>query len=102
MFSVGIDLGGTNIAGAIVDKDGRIVRKKSIPTYRERDYSEIIKDIGKLCLMLIEEENIALNDIHSIGLGSPGTVNNTTGIIEYANNLKFNQVSSGGRIKKIY
>ena len=36
MYNIGIDLGGTNIAAGIVDFDGNILVKDSIPTQRER------------------------------------------------------------------
>ena len=37
MYLIGIDLGGTNIAVAIVGEDFRIVKKKSVPTGTWRD-----------------------------------------------------------------
>jgi len=92
MYSIGIDLGGTNIAAGIVSEEGKILIKKSVPTFREREYKLIIKDMANLCLDLINEGNLSLEDITSIGLGSPGTINNDKGIIEYANNLKFKDV----------
>ncbi|MCT4542450.1 MAG: ROK family glucokinase [Vallitalea sp.] len=100
MYNIGIDLGGTNIAAAIVAENGTIIRKGSVPTKREREYPEIIKDMAMLALKLIEEENIKLDDIYSIGVGSPGTPNPQKGIIVYANNLNFNNVPIRDEIRK--
>ena len=44
MYNIGIDLGGTNIAAAIVAEEGMIVRKGSTPTMKERTYEPIIKE----------------------------------------------------------
>ena len=55
MYYLGIDLGGTNIAAGIVDENYKIIKKKSVPTLAHRDGKEIIKDMAKLCLSLIED-----------------------------------------------
>ena len=88
-YYIGIDLGGTNIAAGIVDENYKIVKKKSVPTLAQRDGKEIIKDMGKLCLSLIEECGLTLDDIAYAGIASPGTANSETGVVEYANNLPF-------------
>jgi len=45
MYSIGIDLGGTNIAGGICNSSGHLVVKKSIPTLSWRGADSIIEDI---------------------------------------------------------
>ena len=89
MYNIGIDLGGTNIAAAIVDENGNILRKGSVPTKRERDYTEIVKDMALLALQLVKEHGLKNSDIHSVGIGSPGTPDTEKGLIVYANNLRF-------------
>ncbi len=88
MLYIGIDLGGTNIAAGIVDENGKILRQGSVPTLAERPIEEIVDDMAKLCLHLIEEEGLSMDQIESVGLGCPGTVDNANGVIAYANNLK--------------
>ncbi|GKX30382.1 glucokinase [Vallitalea longa] len=100
MYNIGIDLGGTNIAAAIVAEDGTIIRKGSTPTLREREYQPILKDMAMLALKLIEEEGINLEDIHSIGVGSPGTPDPENGIIVYTNNLNFKNTPIRDEIRK--
>lgn len=92
MLHVGVDLGGTNIAAGIVDKEGRILLKKSVPTFRERKPEEIIQDMCMLIESLIEEKNLTLRDIKSIGIGSPGLHDRQNGITIYNSNLGFNNV----------
>ena len=52
---IGIDLGGTNIAAGIVDENGNIICKGSVPTLRERGNDAIVADMAKLSLKLVEE-----------------------------------------------
>ncbi|MBQ7906436.1 MAG: ROK family protein [Clostridia bacterium] len=89
MYYLGIDLGGTNIAAGIVNDDYKIIKKKSVPTLAHRDGREIMKDMGKLCLDLIKEAGLTVNDIAYAGIATPGTANSETGVVEYANNLPF-------------
>lgn len=87
MLYAGIDLGGTNIAAGLVDENGQIVIKGSVPTGKERPYGEIIKDMAELIKELMDSAKVTLNDVKSIGIGSPGTPDNARGILVYANNL---------------
>jgi glucokinase len=100
MYNIGIDLGGTNIAAAIVSENGVIIRKDSIPTMGERDYTEIIKDMALLALKIVEDEGLTLNDINSVGVGSPGTIDIEKGIIVNANNLNFKNTPIRDEMKK--
>ncbi len=100
MYYIGIDLGGTNIAVGIVLKDGTIIRKASIPTFRERSYQEIIKDMAMLTLKLLEEENVKIEDVNSVGIGCPGTPNEKEGVIVYSNNIKFKNVPLRNEFQK--
>ena len=108
MYYLGIDLGGTNIAAGIVNDEYQIIKKKSVPTLAHRDGKEIMKDMGKLCLDLINEAGLTLNDIAYAGIATPGTANSETGVVEYANNLPFKNfpiadlLTEYTGIKKVY
>jgi glucokinase len=89
MYRIGVDLGGTNIAAAIVSEDYKIIKKMSVPTLKERDASFIMDDMAQLCRDLCRETGIELNDIEAIGIASPGVANHTDGVVEYSCNLGF-------------
>lgn len=92
MYYIGIDLGGTNIAAGIVDEDMNIVLKDSIPTKLPRSADLIIDDMAYLTKELLKKASISMDQVKWIGIGTPGTANFDTGIIEYSNNLRFNNV----------
>lgn len=89
MYTIGIDLGGTNIAVGLVDENYNIIKKISAPTLAQRGPEEITKDMASLCYKICEECGIdLLKDNVRVGIASPGTVNTKTGLIEYANNIR--------------
>lgn len=100
MYYIGIDLGGTNIAIGLVDENGKIIHKDSVPTLRDREYPEIIKDMAMLTLKVIKDAGVDINEVNSIGIGCPGTPNSRDGILIYANNLKFRNVPIRGEMHK--
>ena len=92
-YYIGIDLGGTNIAGGLVDENGKILKKISVPTEVERGENTIIDNIVDLCGKICDESNIKLSQVEKIGIGVPGTVDSENGMIMFACNLNFNKVS---------
>ncbi len=100
MYYIGVDLGGTNIAAGIVEENGTIIRKASVPTLGERNYQEVLKDLAQLCIKLMEEEGLTIKDIHSIGIGSPGTPDPKNGIWVYASNLNFDNIPICAEVRK--
>lgn len=89
MYRIGIDLGGTNIAAGIVNEKFEIVCKESIPTGADRAPEEIAADMAGLCHTVCKKAGLAVADIASVGIASPGIANHDDGIIEYSCNLPF-------------
>lgn len=100
MYSVGIDLGGTNIAVGLVDKEGKIIIKESTPTIKGRSYQEIVKDMALLSKKVIKSSQIKDLKIDHIGIGIPGTPNSKDGIAVYCANLKFINVPMREEMQK--
>lgn len=97
MFTIGIDLGGTNIVASVVDENYKIVSTSKTKTNIPRSAEEIFDDIAKISKEAVANAGLTMADIASIGLGTPGTVN-TDGVIEYANNLGFDHVPAKAMI----
>jgi glucokinase len=108
MYYIGVDLGGTNIAAGIVNDKFEIVKKGSTPTKPERGADAIIEDMGALCVKLVEECGLTLDDIEYAGIATPGTANSETGVVEYSNNIPFRNYPIADKLsaliggKKVY
>lgn len=92
MYKIGVDLGGTNIAVGVVDKDYKIIGKGKLKTNAPRPAEEIFDDIAKAIDLALEDAGVSMDEIERIGVGTPGSVNKDTGEIEFSNNLKFDHV----------
>ena len=97
---IGIDLGGTNIAAGLVTDDGKIVLKDSIPTRKERHYSEVIRDMAGLARALIERAGLSESDVRAVGIGCPGTVDRENGVVVYSNNIVMDHVPMSEEFRK--
>jgi len=100
MYSVGIDLGGTNIAAGLVDMDGKILYKESVPTNAQRPYTEIIKDMAEVAYSVIKGAGVKIDEVEKIGIGSPGTPNCEEGILVFSGNLNFRNVPIRAEMQK--
>ena len=91
MIAIGIDIGGTSIKGAAVDSNGRVYEKFTMPFIKGEDGELTISKLADLVKEYIAAQKLE-NKIIGIGIGSPGTLDVDKGIVEYANNLGWNNL----------
>ncbi|MBE7024747.1 MAG: ROK family protein [Ruminococcaceae bacterium] len=100
-YYLGIDLGGTNIAAAVVDEEGVIYGRSTRKTNAPRPYEEIFNDMAECAFDAARETGIDFNEIVSVGIGCPGAVDKESGRLEFANNLDFYDVPIVARMEKL-
>lgn len=88
MVTLGIDLGGTNIAAGVVDETHEIIGTASVKTALPRPAEEIADSMKEACLLALGEARLTLDDVSSVGVGTPGAVNED-GVVEFSSNLGF-------------
>lgn len=87
MYRLGIDLGGTNIATAVVDENYNIIGRAKVKTGAQRPADEICDSIAFAAKEAIKAANLTIEDIACAGIGTPGSVIPSEGIVTYANNF---------------
>ena len=85
-FRIGVDLGGTKIAAAALDADGRLCAERRIAT-PAGDYDGTVAAIAGL-VAAIEGE---LGANAPVGVGIPGTIVGATGLVKNANSTWLNR-----------
>lgn len=100
MYTLGIDLGGTNIAVGVVNDNGEIVGRAGCKTNAPRDVELIMDDMARMCHEAVANAGLTLADIAYTGIGSPGTCNTVTGEVERADNLGFVHLMLGDGLQR--
>ncbi len=83
----GIDLGGTNITGALGLSDGRILCEKSVPTQSHEGPEGVLKRIGNLVRELKAQTGA---QPEAVGLGVPGLIDLKAGMTRFFPNFPTN------------
>ena len=86
-YKIGVDVGGTNVKVALVDKTGSIVYSDTVPTRAEMGYEYTISNIIKAIQDLLKESKVAKEAIEGIGFGFPGQIDCDNGIVRLATNI---------------
>jgi glucokinase len=89
-LALGVDLGGTKIAFALVTEKGEVVASHRLPTPVLDGAEAVFKQIAAGIQHLV---NQAKKPIVGIGIGSPGHLNPHTGLIHNASNLAWRDVN---------
>ena len=87
MFRIGVDLGGTKIAAALVNENNIIKDRLTTPTLPERGNDAVMADIASLINRICGKNGIKDADGVFVGIAAPGAINSDTGYIERAHNL---------------
>ena len=87
-YSVGIDLGGTKILFGLVEREsGKVVDFVKKKTKKEKGSENIARKMLDGIDRLLEQTQVDLSEIQSIGVGSAGQIDRENGVIIGALNL---------------
>lgn len=95
MYKMGIDLGGTNIAIGIVDENNKVIHRISKPTCLPDSPENIVGRIFFAAKECMAKAGLVVEDISTIGIGSPGAIDSEKGIILFSNNFQYKNVPLG-------
>ncbi len=97
MAILGIDIGGTSIKGGLVYRFGQVDKLFSLPIDKTLSQEEQIN-----ALINIIKETYKDNEFDGIGLGIPGAIDNSLGVVMYSNNLKWENLPIGKMLKHAF
>jgi len=87
-YSIGIDIGGTNVAIGIVNPRGYLMKSCTIETDLSIPPKKMLSRINHVIQEMIQQANITYESIIGIGIGAPGPLDNEKGLITHPPNLK--------------
>ncbi|MDZ4243232.1 MAG: ROK family protein [Candidatus Omnitrophota bacterium] len=71
---IGIDVGGTKIAAALVNENGKVLARGKKPTPKNAAGKGVLSVIKKMLNALARDAGVPLSDARGIGIGIPGLV----------------------------
>ncbi len=83
---IGIDVGGTKVAGGLVTQKGRLVESQVVPTHADKGFRRSYAQITHLVDRLLRAAGGAKN-VKGIGICAPGPLNPKTGVVLNPPNL---------------
>lgn len=83
-LAIGIDLGGTKIAGALATRDGQVLAANRRPTEPARGPEAVLDSLAASIAELLAQAGGAVT---GIGIGCPGLIDSVNGVVLKATNL---------------
>jgi glucokinase len=87
--AIGIDLGATKIAIALVTSRGKVLDSRTIPTEKEQGPEAVLRGVAHELNDIAEKSD---GDVQGVGIGVPGLVRPDEGILIYSTNLAWSYV----------
>ena len=97
--NIGVDIGGMSLKAGLVNKEGKILYKEIIKTDVNKGDKYFLECLHTLIANLIKYAKNNSLEVNGIGLGVPGIVNNDLKTMEYAPNLKIENLSLKDALK---
>lgn len=101
MYTIGIDVGGTNLKAGLVNETFDIVATKKMPLVWESP-EKFAEDLCVLATGLVEENGISREEVAYIGMGVPGVVDVKRGMIVKTVNIPIRNVPVAELIHRVW
>lgn len=93
-YYIGVDLGGTNIQAGLVDGSSlAVLFREKKKTKAEAGPEAVVGRIAECINKVIEDAQLRVTDISGIGIGAPGAVDVSNGMVLNAVNLRWKNYS---------
>lgn len=84
-YSIGVDLGGTNLRVAAISEQGRVLDKISIPAIFTAGPEHVVSDI--VAVINTVRSRIGVSNLRGVGIGVPGFIDMEKGVVVGSANL---------------
>jgi glucokinase len=100
-YVIGMDLGGTKILAAVVDKRGQIVAEAKQKTMADKGPDAVIERIAETAVQAAAAGQIGWKAIKGVGIGAPGPMDPDSGTVYTPPNLPgWKEVALGPRLSE--
>ena len=97
-LAIGVDLGATKIATALVARDGRVVASRHTSTHAAEGFERVCERIAAEVRALIATREA--REVAGVGIGSAGLVDSGSGVVRWALNLGWDEVPLAAEVAR--
>ncbi|WP_168122692.1 ROK family protein [Paenibacillus sp. HB172176] len=100
-YVIGVDVGGTNIVGGLLDSEGHVLAKKKDSTEAIKGSAHVIGKIAGMVNELLAEQGVSKRELIAVGVGTPGWVDPEQGVVLIASNLNWLDVPLASELSAV-
>src|ERR1044072_4761528 len=94
-FSIGIDIGATKIASVLLSETGALIKATQVYTLPQEGRQAVFDKVAEQILELAQQ---CSGTLAGVGIGSPGKVDSSRGVVYSAVNLGWTEINLVGEI----
>lgn len=99
-YAIGIDIGGTKVAGGLVDEMGNVTHITRLLS-KSSDREEMFAIVCRVIEQVLVDSKLPANEV-AVGLGVPGLVDRTAGIAVFQNKLAWENFPVVARLREAF
>ncbi len=85
--TVGVDIGGTKVAAALLDGQGRMLARTKVPTRAEEGFATSLAQVVGVVTEMLSRARAQGLSVHALGVGCPGPLDPRAGVVYRPPNL---------------
>ncbi|WP_257348984.1 ROK family protein [Pseudalkalibacillus decolorationis] len=101
VYALGVDIGGTKIAAALICENGSVLFRNELPSVTE-DKEGMFRQVVRSIDQVLKTSGESVHKLMGIGLGVPGKINQEQGVAVLQNNLPWRNFPIVERVKGYY
>lgn len=91
-FSIGVDIGRTNVKAVAMNLSGRILNTVSIPTADTLPEQQMITRVSTLIMQCASDKGLSAKTLLGIGIGMPGILDTQKGMVLFSPNFQWENI----------
>ncbi|MDI3279973.1 MAG: ROK family protein [Bacillota bacterium] len=91
-YAVGVDLGGTKLATALVSEEGRVLHSLVVPTRAEEGVAAVLERMAEGVERVLSAGGVRREEVAGVGIGAPGSLDRAAGRVIFSPNLGWKDV----------
>ena len=99
-LTAGVDVGGTKVAVLVVDHGGNVRSRLSVSTRLDGGPESTLEGIAESVEEAVRLAGARISELGAVGIGVPGRVDLSTGVVRSAVNLGWREMPVGERLSK--